>query len=99
MTANGTAVADNFTVEKYAVLNVRTLFVENRAFIVFQGYVWLNPLAEHLSISEGELRIFVKPDKINGWYLLDCNVHGYGSTSFINPQYEITGPDGNTDKI
>jgi hypothetical protein len=101
MTANGTAAVngDNFTVEKYAVLNGKTQFVENRAFLVLQGKVWLNPLANYFSVWEGELRIYVKPDKINGWYLLDCNVHGYGSTSFINFPFEITGPDGKTEKV
>lgn len=100
MIANGVAVnGNNFTAEKYAVLNGKTQFVENRAFLVVQGRVWLNSMADYFSIWEGELRVYIKPDKINGWYLLDCNVHGSGSTSFINFPYEITGPDGKTEKV
>lgn len=95
MTANGVTVnTETLPVAKYAILNAQTFFVEDRAFMVALGRMDIWPSVPMMRIDEGELRVYIKPDRVNGWYLLDCNVSGYGSTSFVNPSYEITGPDG-----
>lgn len=96
MKASGITVnANNFPVAKWAVLNAQTMLVENRAAFVFEGHLSIYPTVPKIRLDEGFLRLFLKPDKIDGWYLIDCSVFGFGSNSFINNPYEITGPDGN----
>lgn len=96
MTASGITVnASNLPVAKYAVLNAKTMMVENRAAIVLDGRLSIFPTVPKIRLDEGFLRLFIKPEKIDSWYLIDCSVYGYGSNSFINYSYEITGPDGN----
>ncbi len=90
-----TVNANNIPVAKYAILNAQTMLVENRASFVIQGRVSIFPTVPKFRIDEGDLRIYLKPEKIDDWFLVDCSVFGYGSGSLINFPYEITGPDGN----
>jgi hypothetical protein len=100
MKANGIAVnPSNFPVAKYAVLTARTPYFENKAYFYISSVNAFIPERQNFMISsEGGLYVWLKPDRINGIYMIDCNVYSY-QISGKNAPYRIYGPDQSTTEI
>lgn len=99
MTASGIAVSpNNFPVAKYAVLNARTPFVENKAHFYIYGTIGFDPADQYFRVSNGFVNIWLKPERINEIYMIDCDVFPY-QISGQNPPFLILGPDGGKTEI
>ncbi len=100
MAASGIAVnPSNFPVAKYAVLTARTPYVENKAYFYISSVNAFIPEHQNFMIASwGHLYVWLKPDRINGIYMIDCNVYSY-QISGKNAPYRIIGLDQSTTEI
>lgn len=102
MLAKGVLVkeGENFTVQTYVTLSSQTPFVTEKGNLSYYGEAWVDPLGllfgepNSLVIWSGFVRIYVKPDQVGRWYMLDCKVTGWQGKPF-----HLIGPDGNATEI
>ncbi len=97
MLANGAVANASSSAASYASLSASTPFVSNRAYLVSWGTVTTNPvtpgIAFHKGLDDG-LEVFIKPEAAGQWFMVECQVHGFGSAAFM-----IAGPDGSKTEI